>query len=69
VVLILGARLSAQQSALIAIGVTFVFRVLTIWFNWQTKAVRPWFAGHGQESTMSKDEARKQDQEQGDDEK
>jgi uncharacterized membrane protein YeiH len=67
--LILGARLSAPQSALIAIGVTFVFRVLTIWFNWQTKAVRPWFAGHGQESTMSRDEARKQDQEQGDNEK
>lgn len=69
VVLILGARLSATQSALIAIGVTFVFRLLTIWFNWQTRAVRPWFASHGQESTMSGDEARKQDQERNDSKK
>ena len=63
--LILGTRLSAPQSALIAIGVTFLFRVLTIWFNWQTRAVRPWFAGHGTETTMSHDEARKQEQEHG----
>ena len=61
--LILGTRLSASQSALIAIGVTFFFRLLTIWFNWQTKAVRPWFAGHGKETSMSDDEARKQEQE------
>jgi uncharacterized membrane protein YeiH len=65
--LILGTRLSASQSALIAIGVTFFFRVLTIWFNWQTKAVRPWFAGHGKETSMSDDEARKQEQEHGGD--
>ena len=65
--LILDGRLSAQQSALIAIGVTFFFRLLTIWFNWQTKPVRPWFAGHGKETTISDDEARKQDQEQGGD--
>jgi uncharacterized membrane protein YeiH len=53
--------LTASQSALIAIGVTFLFRVLTIRFNWQTRAVRPWFAGNGKESTMSQDEARKQE--------
>ena len=63
VVLILVTGLSAPQSALIAIGVTSVFRVLTIWFNWQTRPVRPWFAGHGKETSMSADEARKQDQE------
>jgi uncharacterized membrane protein YeiH len=59
--------LSASAAALIAIGVTFLFRILAIWFNWQTKAVRPWFTGHGKESTMSDDEARKQEQEQGGD--
>jgi uncharacterized membrane protein YeiH len=69
VVLMLVTRLSASESALIAIGVTFVFRVLTIWFNWQTKAVRPWFAGHGKETSMSDDEARKQEQEHGGDKK
>lgn len=69
VTLTLNTSLSASESALIAIGVTFVFRVLTIWFNWQTKAVRPWFAGHGKESTMSDDEARKQEQEHGGDQK
>lgn len=58
-----GTPLSASESALIAIGMTFVFRVLTIRFNWQTKPVRPWFAGHGRETTMSNDEARKQEQE------
>jgi uncharacterized membrane protein YeiH len=67
VILILVTRLSAPESALIAIGVTFVFRVLTIRFNWQTKPVRPWFAGHGKETTMSSDEARKQDQDHGGD--
>jgi uncharacterized membrane protein YeiH len=65
--LVVGTTLSAPQSALIAIGATFVFRVLAIWFNWQTKAVRPWFTGHGKESTMSDDEARKQEQEHGSD--
>jgi uncharacterized membrane protein YeiH len=69
VILIFGTRLSTTQTALIVIGVTFVFRVLTIWFNWQTKAVRPWFAGHGQESTLSQDEARQRDQEQDGDKK
>jgi uncharacterized membrane protein YeiH len=59
--------LSAPESALIAIGVTFLVRVLAIVFNWQTKAVRPWFTGHGKESTMSDDEARKQEQERGGD--
>lgn len=49
------------------ISVTFVFRVLAIRFNWQTRAVRPWFAGHGRESSMSDDEARKQEQERGGD--
>jgi hypothetical protein len=57
--------LTAPQSAMIAIGVTFLVRILAIWFNWQTKAVRPWFAGQGRESTMSDDEARKQEQERG----
>jgi hypothetical protein len=47
--------------------VTFVFRVLTIRFNWQTRAVRPWFAGHGKETTMSDDETRRQEQEHGGD--
>jgi uncharacterized membrane protein YeiH len=62
--LILFTRLEAPQSALIAISATFIFRVLTILFNWQTKPVRPWFAGHGKETTMSDDEAaRKQEQE------
>lgn len=65
--LAVGTTLSAPQSALIAIGATFVFRVLAIWFNWQTKAVRPWFTGHGKESTMPDDEARKQEQEHGSD--
>lgn len=55
--------LSATQAALTAIGVTFVLRVLTIRFNWQSTAVRPWFASHGKESTLSDDEARKQEQE------
>lgn len=55
--------LDAPQAALIAIGVTFVLRVLSIRFNWQTTAVRPWFTGHGKESTMSDDEARKQERE------
>lgn len=55
--------LTASQSALIVIGVTFLFRVLTIHFNWQTRAVRPWFAGHGKESTRSRGEGRKQGQE------
>lgn len=67
VTLTLVTPLSASEAALIAIGVTFVFRVLTIRFNWQTKAVRPWFAGHGKETTMSDDEARKQEQEHGGD--
>jgi len=57
--------LSASKAALIAIGATFAFRVLTIWFNWQTKAVRPWFAGHGKETSKVDDEARKQEQEHG----
>lgn len=60
-----GTRLSTSQSALIVIGVTFLFRVLVIRFNWQTKAVRPWFASHGKETSMSDAEARKQEQEQG----
>lgn len=63
--LILVTRLTASESALIAIGVTFVFRVLTIRFNWQTRPVRPWFAGHGKETSMSDDEARMQEQEHG----
>jgi uncharacterized membrane protein YeiH len=54
--------LDAPQAALISIVVTFVLRVLTIRFNWQTTAVRPWFAFHGKESTLSDDEARKQEQ-------
>jgi len=55
--------LSAPESAMIAVFVTFLVRILAIFFNWQTRAVRPWFAGHGKESTMSDDEARKQEQE------
>jgi len=54
--------LSASKAALIAIGATFAFRVLTMLFNWQTKAVRPWFAGHGKETSKVDDEARKQEQ-------
>ncbi len=61
--------LAAPESALIAIGATFVFRVLAIWFNWQTKAVRPWFTGEGTETTMSDDEARRQERMHGDDKK
>ncbi len=57
--------LTAPQSALIAIFATFLIRILAILFNWQTMAVRPWFTGHGKESTMSDDEARKQEQERG----
>lgn len=57
--------LSAPESAMIAIFVTFLVRILAILFNWQTMAVRPWFAGLGKESTMSDDEARKQEQERG----
>jgi len=53
--------LSASQAALIAIAVTFVIRILAIWFNWQTMAVRPWFTGQRKESTMCDDEARKQE--------
>lgn len=33
--------LSATSSALVAIGVTFVFRVLTIVFNWRTSPIAP----------------------------
>ena len=53
--------LSASQAALIAIAVTFVIRILAIWFNWQTMAVRPWFTGQRKESTMCDDEARKRE--------
>lgn len=65
--LVIGTALSAPRAALIVIGVTFVFRLLAIRFNWQTKAVRPWFASHGKESTMSDDEARKRDKGHGGD--
>jgi uncharacterized membrane protein YeiH len=41
VALSINVGLSATASALIAIGVTFVFRVLTIVFNWQTSPVAP----------------------------
>jgi uncharacterized membrane protein YeiH len=57
--------LSVPESAMISIGVTFVVRILAIWFNWQTMAVRPWFAGDRKESTISDDEARKREQERG----
>lgn len=67
--LVVGTTLSAPRAALIVIGVTFLFRLLAIRFNWQTKAVRPWFTGHGKESTMSDDEARKRDEEHGSDSK
>ena len=50
--------LSASQAALIAIGAAFVFRVLVIVFNWQTKPVLPWFTGGGTESTKSEDKER-----------
>jgi len=33
--------LTATVSALVAIGVTFVFRVLTIVFNWRTSPIAP----------------------------
>jgi len=65
VALTLATTLTATPSALIAIGVTFAFRLLTIRFNWQTRAVRPWFAGHGQETTMSRDQARARNRDQG----
>jgi uncharacterized membrane protein YeiH len=61
--------LSASSCALIAIAATFLFRVLAIWFNFQTKAVRPWFTGAGRESTMSDDEAHRQEQLHGGDRK
>ena len=41
VALSINVGLSATASALIAVGVTFVFRVLTIVFNWRTSAVAP----------------------------
>ena len=59
--LIAVTTMSATEAALIAIAVTFVIRILAIWFNWQTMAVRPWFTGQNNESTMSDDEARKQE--------
>jgi uncharacterized membrane protein YeiH len=39
VVLTVQTKLDATLAAFIAIGVTFVFRVLTITFNWRTEAV------------------------------
>jgi uncharacterized membrane protein YeiH len=69
VLLTLNTPLSASESALIAIGVTFIFRILTIVFNWQTSAVRPWFAGHGKENTLSQDENRRQEQDHNEDKK
>jgi uncharacterized membrane protein YeiH len=58
-------QLTAPEAALISIGVTFLFRVLAIWFNWQTKTVRPWFTDQSEESTMSEDEARRRERESG----
>jgi uncharacterized membrane protein YeiH len=57
--LTIATPLSATEAAFIVMGVVFVFCDLTIRFNWQTRAVRPWFAGHGRENTLSKDESRK----------
>jgi len=54
-------QVPVHQAALIAIAAAFLFRVLAILFNWQTKAVRPWFT-EGKETTMSDDEARRQEQ-------
>jgi len=34
--------LTAPLAALTAMGVTFVFRVLAIFFNWRTAPVQPW---------------------------
>ena len=41
VVLTVQTELDATMAAIIAIGLTFVFRVLTITFNWRTGAVAP----------------------------
>jgi uncharacterized membrane protein YeiH len=41
VVLTVQTQLDATMAAIIAVGVTFVFRVLTIAFNWRTGAVAP----------------------------
>ena len=45
VVLVSQTALTANGSALIAIGATFLFRMLAIAFNWRTAAVQPWLAG------------------------
>jgi len=36
------AAMAAPVAALIALGATFVFRVLAIAFNWRTSALQPW---------------------------
>jgi Na+/H+ antiporter NhaC len=41
VVLTVQTELDATMAAIIAIAVTFIFRVLTIIFNWRTGAVAP----------------------------
>lgn len=41
VFLILNVRMDITQAALITIGTTFVFRILTIQFNWSTRSVLP----------------------------
>ena len=55
--------LHATEAALIFIGVTVLLRVLAIRFNWQTRAVRPWFTARGKDSTITEDVACEQKQE------
>ncbi len=43
VTLVRDTGLSTHVSALLAIGVTFLFRMLAIAFNWRTVAVRHWY--------------------------
>jgi uncharacterized membrane protein YeiH len=39
----------APLAALIAVVVTFLFRMLAIVFKWRTAAVRPWFGHRGKD--------------------
>jgi uncharacterized membrane protein YeiH len=43
------AGLPAPVAALIAVAITFLFRVLAVVFKWRTKAVRPWFGRRGKD--------------------
>ena len=46
---LIASELPAPYSALIAVAVTFAFRMLAIVFKWRTSPVRPWF-GRGKQN-------------------